>query len=138
MAVLQPLATAREAFSIRFLCYLLLALLSSGLKVRLPGVTGTLSVSFLFILAGMAELGPLQTLAIGIGSALVQIYWNARKRPPLYQVLFNLAAIAIAIRFAEAAMTSPKRWESACPSGFCSQRWDTLSPTRSRLPARFR
>jgi diguanylate cyclase (GGDEF)-like protein/putative nucleotidyltransferase with HDIG domain len=58
----------------------------------------------LFILAGMAELGPAQTLAIGIGSALVQIYWNAKKRPPVYQVLFNLAAIAIAIRFAEAAM----------------------------------
>jgi diguanylate cyclase (GGDEF)-like protein/putative nucleotidyltransferase with HDIG domain len=104
LAVLRPLATTNEAFSTRFVCYLLLALLSSGLKVRLPGVTGTLSVSFLFILSGMAELGPLQTMAIGIGSALVQIYWNTKKRPPVYQVLFNLAAIAIAIRFAEAAM----------------------------------
>jgi diguanylate cyclase (GGDEF)-like protein/putative nucleotidyltransferase with HDIG domain len=104
LAVLGPLATTGERFSTRFVCYLLLAMLSSGLKVRLPGVTGTLSVSFLFILAGMAELGPLQTLGIGIGSALVQIYWHARKSPPLYQVLFNLAAIAIAIRFAEAAM----------------------------------
>jgi diguanylate cyclase (GGDEF)-like protein/putative nucleotidyltransferase with HDIG domain len=104
LAVLGPLATSHEGFSIRFLCYLLLAMLASGLKVRLPGVTGTLSVSFLFILAGMAELGPLQTLGIGIGSALVQIYWHARRRPPVYQVMFNLAAIAIAIRFAEAAM----------------------------------
>jgi len=103
LAVL-PLATSHEGFSTRFICYLLLALLSSGLKVRLPGVTGTLSVSFLFILAGMAELGPLETMLIGIGSALVQIYWGAQKRPPVYQVLFNLAAIAIAIRFAEAAM----------------------------------
>jgi diguanylate cyclase (GGDEF)-like protein/putative nucleotidyltransferase with HDIG domain len=104
LAVLQPLTTAGESLSTRFACYLLLALLSSGLKVRLPGVTGTLSVSFLFILAGMAELGPFQTMAIGIGSALVQIYWNAKKHPPLYQVLFNLAAIALAIRFAESAM----------------------------------
>jgi putative nucleotidyltransferase with HDIG domain len=104
LAVLRPLAAFDGGFSIRFACYLLLALLSSGLKVRLPGVTGTLSVSFLFILAGMAELSPLQTMVIGIGSALVQIYWNAKIRPPLYQVPFNLAAIAIAIRFAEAAM----------------------------------
>jgi putative nucleotidyltransferase with HDIG domain len=104
LAVLRPLATANEGFSARFACYLLLALLASGLKVRLPGVTGTLSVSFLFILASMAELGPLQTLAIGIGSALVQIYWGAKKRPPLYQVLFNLAAIAIAIRFADVVL----------------------------------
>ena len=93
-------------FSARFIAYLLLALLSSGLKVTLPGVTGTLSVSFLFILAGMVELGPFQTLALGIGSALVQIYWRAKKRPAVYQVLFNLAAIAIALRFAEAAFNS--------------------------------
>jgi diguanylate cyclase (GGDEF)-like protein/putative nucleotidyltransferase with HDIG domain len=104
LAVLGPLATMDEALSPRFFCYLLLASLASGLKVRLPGVTGTLSVSFLFILASMAELGPIQTMAIGIGSALVQIYWHAKKRPPIYQVLFNLAAIAIAIRFAEAVM----------------------------------
>ena len=104
IAVLRPLATSDEVWSTRFLCYFLLALLSSGLKVSLPGVTGTLSVSFLFILASMAELGPLQTMAIGVGSALVQIFWGARKRPLLYQVLFNLASIAIAIRFAEAAL----------------------------------
>ncbi len=104
MAVLRPLAATNEVWSTRFVCYLLLALLSSGLKVSLPGVTGTLSVSFLFILASMAELGALQTMAIGVGSALVQIYWSAKKRPPLYQVSFNLASIAIAIRFAQAAM----------------------------------
>ncbi len=102
LALLQPLPTTNEGFSTRFLCYLLLALLSSGLKVTLPGVTGTLSVSFLFILAGMAELGAVQTMVIGIGSALVQVYWGAKKRPPLHQLLFNLATIVIAIRFAEA------------------------------------
>src|SRR5580700_11859744 len=104
MAVLRPLAVSNDVWSTRFVCYFLLALLSSGLKVSLPGVTGTLSVSFLFILASMTELGALQTMAIGVGSALVQIYWGAKKRPLLYQVLFNLASIAIAIRFANAAM----------------------------------
>jgi diguanylate cyclase (GGDEF)-like protein/putative nucleotidyltransferase with HDIG domain len=52
----------------------------------------------------MAELGSLQTMAIGIGSALVQIFWCAKKRPRLHQVLFNLGSIGIAIRFADAAM----------------------------------
>ena len=65
-----------------------------------------MSVSFLFILSGVVELGPLQTMVLGTGSALVQIYWHAKKRPPLYQVLFNLAVIAIAIRCAEAAYHS--------------------------------
>ena len=58
LAVLRPLGEADSGvWSARFVCYLLLALLSSGLKVSLPAVTGTLSVSFLFILASMAELG---------------------------------------------------------------------------------
>jgi diguanylate cyclase (GGDEF)-like protein/putative nucleotidyltransferase with HDIG domain len=109
VAVLRPFASADQVWSTRFACYLVLALLSSGLKVSLPGVTGTLSVSFLFILASMAELGPLQTMAIGIGSALVQIFWGAKKRPAFYQVLFNLASIAIAIQFAEMAM----HWSAA-------------------------
>jgi hypothetical protein len=115
LAVLRPLATTDVGFSTQFLCYLLLALLSSSLKVNLPGVTGTLSVSFLFILVGMAELGLLQTMVIGIGSALVQIYWGAKKRPPLHQVLFNLAAIAIAIHFAEATLHTAEGFGISLP-----------------------
>jgi len=106
LAAFQPLATTEHGLSTRFVCYLLLTLLSSGLKVALPGVTGTLSVSFLFILSGLLELGPLQTIVLGTGSVLVQTYWHAKKRPRLYQVLFNLAVIAIAIRCAEAAFHS--------------------------------
>ena len=106
LGAIQSLITPDEGLTPRFICYLLLALLSSGLKVSLPGVTGTLSVSFLFILAGMVELGALETMVLGIGSALVQIFWHARKRPPLYQVLFNLAAIAIAVRVGEVALHS--------------------------------
>jgi diguanylate cyclase (GGDEF)-like protein/putative nucleotidyltransferase with HDIG domain len=107
LAALQLFPTTGHGLSARFICYLLLTLLSSGLKVQLPGVTGTLSVSFLFILAGLVELGPFQTMVLGTGSALVQIYWHAKKRPPLYQVLFNLAVIVIAIRCTEAAFHSP-------------------------------
>ena len=39
----------------RYLSYLLLALLASTMKVRLPGITGTISVNFLFILIGIAN-----------------------------------------------------------------------------------
>src|SRR3989442_7331782 len=40
-----------------FACFLLLTLLASGLKVNFPGVTGTMSVIFLFVLIGIQELG---------------------------------------------------------------------------------
>ena len=36
-----------------FICYLGIAVLASRLKVNLPGITGTLSVNFLFILIGV-------------------------------------------------------------------------------------
>ncbi|SPE23380.1 hypothetical protein SBA2_1200002 [Acidobacteriia bacterium SbA2] len=39
-----------------FICYLGIAILASRLKVNLPGITGTLSVNFLFILIGVLEL----------------------------------------------------------------------------------
>ena len=106
LGALQSLPNADGELNSRFICYLFLALFSSGLKVSLPGVTGTLSVSFLFILAGLVELGPFETMVIATGSALVQIYWHAKRRPPLYQVFFNLAAISIAVRVAEVALHS--------------------------------
>ena len=50
---------------LRFLCYLAVALLASGLKVQLPGIDGTMSVNFLFILLGVLELSLPETLLIG-------------------------------------------------------------------------
>ena len=37
---------------VKFVCYLIVALLVSPLKVSLPGITGTLTVNFLFTLLG--------------------------------------------------------------------------------------
>src|SRR5581483_7205210 len=80
---------------IKFLCYLAVALLASRLKVNLPGVTGTMSVNFLFILLGIIELSFSQTLAVGCSAILVQCF--SRKRPRPVQVVFNLCAAALAI-----------------------------------------
>ena len=49
----------------RFACYLAVALLASGLKVQLPGIDGTMSVNFFFILLGVLELSLPETLVIG-------------------------------------------------------------------------
>ncbi len=81
----------------RFLCYLLLSVPASCLKVTLPGVTGTMSVLFVFLLAGIVELGLPETLVIGTVCAVVQSFWHARVRPRAIQVLFSIANLAIAI-----------------------------------------
>lgn len=86
---------------LRFGCYLVVAALGSTLKVRLPGVEGTLSVHFLFVLLGVLELSLPETLVIGCTSALVQTFWKPRTPPRLVQVLFNLfnAANAVSLSY---------------------------------------
>jgi Ca2+/Na+ antiporter len=80
----------------RFVSYFLLALLASTLKIRLPGMTGTMSVSFLFILIGIADYSFSQTIVMGCAATLIQSVWKAQRRPRLVQVIFNVAALAIA------------------------------------------
>src|ERR1700692_3456795 len=75
---------------LRFLCYLAVALLASGLKVQLPGIDGTMSVNFLFILLGVMELSLPETLVIGCTATLVQSIWQARNRLDPVKVLFNV------------------------------------------------
>ena len=77
----------------RFACYLAVALLASGLKVQLPGIDGTMSVNFLFILLGVLELSLPETLVIGCTATLVQSVWQARKRLDPIKVIFNVAGM---------------------------------------------
>jgi diguanylate cyclase (GGDEF)-like protein/putative nucleotidyltransferase with HDIG domain len=77
----------------RFACYLVVAVLASGLKVQLPGIEGTMSVNFLFILLGVMELSLPETLLIGCTASLVQSVWQARKRLDPVKVVFNVAGM---------------------------------------------
>ncbi len=77
----------------RFACYLAVALLASGLKVQLPGIDGTMSVNFLFILLGVLELSLPETLLIGCLASLVQSVWQARNRLDPVKVLFNVVGM---------------------------------------------
>lgn len=79
----------------KFICYLLVAVLASRLKVHLPGITGTMSVNFLFILLGILELSFAETLILGSAAILVQCFY--RDHPSPLQVLFNICASAFAI-----------------------------------------
>ncbi len=74
----------------RFACYLIVAALASSLKVQLPGIDGTMSVNFLFILLGVMELSLPETLAIGCTATFVQSVWQARNRPDPVKILFNV------------------------------------------------
>jgi diguanylate cyclase (GGDEF)-like protein/putative nucleotidyltransferase with HDIG domain len=77
----------------QFICYLGIAILASRLKVNLPGITGTLSVNFLFILIGVLELSFTETLILGAVSMLAQCLHP--ERPKALQVTFNVCAGSI-------------------------------------------
>jgi diguanylate cyclase (GGDEF)-like protein/putative nucleotidyltransferase with HDIG domain len=86
----------------RFVCYLLIATLASGLKIRLPGIDGTMSVNFLFILLGVLEMSLPETLLIGCTASLAQCVWSARRKADPAKVLFNvfsMMANAIALSY---------------------------------------
>ncbi len=84
----------------RFICYLLIAVLASGLKIQLPGIDGTMSVNFLFILLGVLEMSLPETLVIGCTASLAQCLWSARRKPDPAKVVFNVfSMMATAIAF---------------------------------------
>lgn len=72
-----------------------LALLSSALKVRLPGITGTISTNFLFVLIATAMFSLTETVVLASAACLVQCMWKARRRPKPVQVLFNAAVLVL-------------------------------------------
>jgi diguanylate cyclase (GGDEF)-like protein/putative nucleotidyltransferase with HDIG domain len=81
-----------------FICYLGIAILASRLKVNLPGITGTLSVNFLFILIGILELSFSETLILGAISMLAQCLYP--ERPKAIQVTFNVCAGSVSTTLA--------------------------------------
>ena len=85
---------------VRFLAYAFAATLAGVFKVSLPGVTGTMSVNFLFVFIGIAELGLSETLIAGCAGAAIQCYWKAKRPPELVQVAFNVANMAVSITLA--------------------------------------
>ena len=84
-----------------FICYLGIAILASRLKVNLPGITGTLSVNFLFVLIGVLELSFTETLILGAIAMLAQCVYPYRAKA--MQVAFNVCASSISTALAYVA-----------------------------------
>src|SRR5215469_12977473 len=88
-----------------FICYVGIAILASRLKVNLPGITGTLSVNFLFILIGVLELSFTETMILGAISMVAQCLYPAR--PRAMQTTFNVCAGSISTALAYVVFHHP-------------------------------
>jgi diguanylate cyclase (GGDEF)-like protein/putative nucleotidyltransferase with HDIG domain len=79
----------------QFLVYLGVSALASTLKVRLPGIKGTMSVSYVFVLLAIVTFSLFQTLLLAMVSGLIQTFWKPKSRPKLAHSAFNLASLLV-------------------------------------------
>jgi len=96
----------RSENTLRFACFLVVALGASLFKVRLPGIKATMSANFLFILVGILDLSYPETLLMGCLGGLVQTLWQAKPRPRMIQLLFTFANLAISVTAASLVFQS--------------------------------
>lgn len=81
--------------ALRFASFLVAAVIASILKIRLPGVTETASVSVLVIAVAIAHLSLPEAVFISAIASLVQCTWHPRAKPRLIQVAFSVCTLAI-------------------------------------------
>jgi diguanylate cyclase (GGDEF)-like protein/putative nucleotidyltransferase with HDIG domain len=90
----------------RFGSFALLASAAAGFKIALPGMTGTLSANFLFILYALVEFTLPETTILGCFLTLMQCVWHQGRATPLVKTAFNVGTTAIAIQAADIGLHS--------------------------------
>jgi hypothetical protein len=89
----------------RFIAFLVVACLAARLRIKLPGVTGTMSVNLPFILVAAVEMSSAEALIVAFVSTFVQCVPKGRKIN-LVQAIFSCSTIALAVaatRFIDAS-----------------------------------
>ena len=93
---------------VRFVVLLVLAVLAARLRVKLPGLTGTMSVNLPFILLATALTGTAEALTVGFVSTFAQCLPRSRRKFNAMQITFNCCAIMLAVGAARWIYASPE------------------------------
>jgi hypothetical protein len=109
--LLYGLVHLRPASLLAFLVFLALALLASRLKVKLPGVHGTMSVNLPFFLMAAVKLSIPEALVIACIGAIAQSL--GRSRP--VQTVFNAAALTSSVALAAWASATALQYQLVLP-----------------------
>jgi len=97
---------SRDA-SVRLAIYLVTAILVSGLKIRLPGIFGTLSMSYIVIMAALLNINLAAGMVVAVVSTLGQCVIYAVSKPRWFQVLFSAAGVPIPLLAAWCMLNLP-------------------------------
>jgi hypothetical protein len=94
----------------RLAAVLVLSGILSALKVRLPGLEGSVSLGFVVLLSAVIELSLMEVCLVAAVGALVQCLWAPAHRPKLVQVAFSAASFVLAGALAFATV---RHWATA-------------------------
>src|SRR6516164_3996883 len=92
------IVNANPIYFARLAAFLLVACLAARLKVKLPGITGTMSVNLPFILVAVAEMSLAEALLVGCISNLVQCLPHGNQKFNGLRVAFNFCVMALAVQ----------------------------------------
>lgn len=93
----SPLVSRPDPDWTRFIAYMVLGLVASSMKVRLPGIRGTCSLNFVVYLLAIVQLSLAETVYLVCAGTCVQSVWKTARKPRLVQVAFNVAAMVLSI-----------------------------------------
>ena len=99
-AVGFALHTMRPFHNYQFGILFVLALATARLRVKLPGLTGTMIVNLPFFLIAAAQLSMLEALLVALPSCAVQCIPKGGGKPKPLQLIFNLSTTGVAIAVA--------------------------------------
>ena len=107
LAVLAKTAISwRSPDLIKFGAFLAVSLFSAGARVRVPGVSAPLSLSYLFVLLSLVELSAPETILLATCVALMQCSWHPPERQRVASVILQVSLMAIAVGIAERVYVS--------------------------------
>ena len=91
---------------LRFVCFFAIACIAARLRVKLPGVTGTMSVNLPFILLAASQMNIAEVMIVSCASTFVQCLPRAGKKFNWVQAVFNVANMALAVEATRALYAS--------------------------------
>lgn len=90
--------SANSIYAVRFVSFVLVACVAARLRLKLPGLTGSMSVNLPFILVAVAEMSSLEALTVGCISTVVQTLPRKKmSKVNSVQAAFNFSNMALAV-----------------------------------------
>jgi hypothetical protein len=103
LVLVNSLVHWKSSQPVELFVLLTMTVIASRLKVKLPGINGTMSVNVPFLLIVAVRLSAGESLAIAALASLVQSIPAVKSRATLVQALFNSATITNAVAAASLA-----------------------------------